>query len=462
MPDNERRKLGDELAGKRIAVLGAGVSGVSLARLARDLGADVFLSDAGTISEGARDVLDAIGVPSESGGHSDRVLRCDEVLVGSGFPPSSAIVSRALEKGVSLKGELDFVTPYLRGKLIGVTGSNGKTTTASLTGYLLQSAGRETAVAGNIGSPLADMAGRDREFIVAELSSFQLHWATAIALDGAVVTNLAPDHIDWHGSYENYARAKAKILSFLREGGFGIVQKRDLRALACEGEAMYPLSWDGEDAEKSVVLRGEERCARLSGRELFRFEDTNLLGSHNMENAAMAMAVVCLLGADTAAARRGLASYVPPPHRCALVAVYGGVRYIDDSKGTNIAAAAAAMSSIEGKKVVILGGKGKGEDYAALLDPLRTQARWAVLIGEEADKIASALDDGAYREYSRASGMEEAVRLASERAYDGDAVLLSPACTSWDMYENYGERGDHFVRVVKKMTDAACDEHDGS
>jgi UDP-N-acetylmuramoylalanine--D-glutamate ligase len=176
-----------------------------------------------------------------------------------------------------------------------------------------------------------------------------------------------------------------------------------------------------------------------------------------MENVAMAMAVVCLLGADTAGARRKLASHVPPPHRCALVAVSGGVKYVDDSKGTNIAATVTAMSSRDGKKVVILGGKGKGEDYAALLDPLRSHARWAVLIGEEADKIASALEEGAYREYSRASGMEEAVRLASERASAGDVVLLSPACTSWDMYKNYGERGDHFARVVKKMTkDAGC------
>ena len=460
MSDSDGRST-NELAGRRIVVLGAGVSGVSLARLARRLGADVFLSDAGAISDEARDALLSAEVSFESEGHTDRVFQCDEVLVGSGFPPTAAIVSRVREKGLVLKGELDFVRPYLRGKLIGITGSNGKTTTTSLAGYLLQSLGYRAPVAGNIGKPLADMAGIDYDFIVAELSSFQLHWANACALDGAVVTNLAPDHIDWHGSYERYVQAKAKIFSFLREDGFGILQKSDLGVLDSGGKTLYGLSWDEPDAELAVVLHRKRRSARISHRELFHFSETNLLGAHNMENVAMAMAVIDLLGADVAAARAKLADYVPPPHRCALVAEWKGVHYVDDSKGTNIAATVTALSSIDGKKVIILGGKGKGEDYATLLEPLRAHARWAVLIGEESEKIASSLDAGEFHNYSRASGMEEAVRLAADHASTGDVVLLSPACTSWDMYRNYGERGDHFAGIVKKMTGGTCDAHDG-
>jgi UDP-N-acetylmuramoylalanine--D-glutamate ligase len=439
---------------RKVTVLGAGVSGVSLALLAKKLGMDVFVSDKGKISDTAREKFDAAGIRYEEGGHTEAAESADAAIAGSGFPPDAPALELLARNGVRLTGELDFALPRVKGRVIGVTGSNGKTTTTSLLAHLINAAGAKCAAAGNIGSPIADFAGSDYEFIALELSSFQLHWAEDIRLSGAVVTNLAPDHIDWHGSYEKYAAAKAKIMNFVVDGGFAIVQKRDAETLGAARDRADVLSWD-ETGDQVIKLDAKTRAAYLDGGELFRFDETTLLGSHNMENIAMAMAAVKRLGLDAGKARAALKSFVPPAHRCSLVLEHGGVRYIDDSKGTNIAASSTAMSSIEGPHVVILGGRGKGEDYAEIVAPLKKYARCAILIGEEAGAIARALRGGGYSEYREAGDMESAVRLAAALAKPGDAVLLSPACTSWDAYANYKERGDHFASLVKELAGRA-------
>jgi UDP-N-acetylmuramoylalanine--D-glutamate ligase len=439
----------------KVTVLGAGVSGRSIALLASRLGSCVFVSDGGEIRDETRALLTDGGIAFESGGHTDRALDCDVIVVSSGFPPSSEIIHRARDRGVRVMGELDFVMPHLRGRVIGVTGSNGKTTTTSLTAHLLKSLGYKTAAAGNIGNPISDIAGLDLDYIIVEMSSFQLHWASSLRLAGAVVTNLAPDHIDWHGSYENYVRAKASILSFVETDGFAITQASDAEALGeCRGRT-YRVFWERPAGVHWICLSQSDKSCRIGERRLFGFEETNLMGTHNMENAAMSMACVELLGCDADSARKGLGDYEAPPHRCSLVLSSGGVRYVDDSKGTNIAATAAALSSIEGSKIIILGGRGKGEDYSRLADPLKKHARWAVIMGEASAEMASALDYAGYDRYALAVDMEEAVAKASELAEPGDAVLLSPACTSWDMYKNYNERGDHFARLVRELHETA-------
>jgi UDP-N-acetylmuramoylalanine--D-glutamate ligase len=273
-------------------------------------------------------------------------------------------------------------------------------------------------------------------------------------LAASVVTNLAPDHIDWHGSYDKYVAAKARILSFIVYDGFGIVQRRDLEPLNAAGKRIIPLEWgDDEDTGRSgerIELSRRDRAAGIGDAELFSFGETKLLGAHNMENIAMAMAVVKLLGLDESSARASLGSFDAPPHRCKLVLEHNGVRYIDDSKGTNIAASSTAMSSIEGPHIVILGGRGKGEDYANLAGPLRKFAKLALLIGEAAKEIASSLTQCNCTNFIEAGDLENAVRIASNEAVPGDSVLLSPACTSWDAYKNYSERGEHFASLVRK------------
>jgi UDP-N-acetylmuramoylalanine--D-glutamate ligase len=488
--------MGDDLptlAGVKIGVLGCGVSGTAIARLAARTGARVFVSDSRELPQETVSLLEEIGAQRETG-NSDKILSCDMAVTSSGFPPDAPIIAKIREGGVPLIGELDFVSPFLKGRVIGITGSNGKTTTTSLLGHLLeylnQPDGR-VAVVGNIGNPIAEAAGTDYAYIVAELSSFQLHWSKNFALDAAAVTNLAPDHIDWHGSYENYVADKAKILTFVRgvnssllfprpsakgyasslppevsglfstlsclnehTRGFAIVRAEEASALKPEGH-VFTLAWDvpaSRMTDRAIALSTRHRCAYAFGEELFSFDETTMIGRHNMENAAMAMAAVSALGLDIAKAREALSTYAPPPHRCALVLSSDGVSYVDDSKGTNIAACVTALSSIEGRKIVILGGRRKGEDFGRLAAPLVSFAKHALLIGEASREIALALSAQGYTDFTEAGGMEEAVRLARGMAAPGDVVLLSPACTSWDSYKNYGERGDHFASLVRQIT----------
>jgi UDP-N-acetylmuramoylalanine--D-glutamate ligase len=416
------------------------------------MGCDVLLSEMREIPPDVREILGASDIRYESGGHTDRIFDSERIVLGSGFPPYADIMKKIADRGVTPLGEIDFVMPHIQGRVIGVTGSNGKTTTASLLGHLLRSSGHNAVVAGNIGRPLADVAGEGFDFVVVELSSFQLHWVSHAKLAGAIVTNLAPDHIDWHGSYDKYTAAKSRILNMAGEGGFSIVQNRDTEILKAHGGGVFTLDWTENGGERGVTLNSDERVVKMGGRELFRFEDVKLLGFHNMENAAMAMAALKLLGCDEASARSALSTFTPPPHRCSLVLISNGVRYVDDSKGTNIAATITAMRSIDGRKIVILGGRGKGENYAELVQPLKDCAKSAILIGEAASEMADVLKNGDYLNYYEAGEMESAVRTAVSLAEPGDVVLLSPACTSWDAYRNYNERGDHFASLVLKCT----------
>lgn len=437
---------------KRITIFGGGVSGASLARLARSLGARVFVSDTGAIRAEIKEGLDSDGIEYEEGGHTDHAFRCDEAVLSSGFPPRSEAVLRLTREGVPIKGEVDFALPRIKGRKIAVTGTNGKTTTTALIGFLLSGLGARAASEGNIGAPLADHAGLDLEFSSIELSSFQLHWAREVEFDCAVLTNIEPDHIDWHGSFDAYAADKIKIFSFVRNGGACIARAAELNFMKTSPDHLLTLAWQDtpEASGADIVLDAAGRRAYLGGSSLFDFADTKLNGSHNMENAAMAMTAVVSMGFDRAQAARVLSGFEPQPHRCALVLERDGIRYIDDSKGTNVAASRTALTSLDGRKVVILGGKGKGEDYAPLVGALRDHARHAVLIGAEREKIAAALNAGGWHDWTYADCMEEAVEQASNIAVAGDVVLLSPACTSWDMYNNYGERGDHFASIIRE------------
>ncbi|MEG2184337.1 MAG: UDP-N-acetylmuramoyl-L-alanine--D-glutamate ligase [Cloacibacillus sp.] len=449
------------LTGKRISVIGAGVSGRALAELAASLGADVFVSDAKEIKEETKAAFAASGINWEEGGNTDRALCADQIVVSSGISPKIPVLAAAGKNNVPVTGELDFVNPYLSGIVIGVTGSNGKTTTTSMIGYLLEKLGYSVMTGGNIGNAVALAAGKDFDFIVLELSSFQLYWAKDFMCDLAVVTNLAPDHIDWHGSYENYIAAKAKLISCLAPGGAAIYQERDEEALDIKaGVERFPLAWGESDPHKQgVYLDDGVHAAWINGggcrmkQKLFLFDDVKLLGKHNLENAGMALAALALFNTPEVTGEL-LASYVPPKHRCAFAGKTGGVSFVDDSKGTNVAATIAAMTSLAGDKVIILGGQGKGEDYAPLAAAVKEYTHAAVLLGSEKQKMAEALAAAGVVNYRLVNDMEEAVKAAFDAAVPGDTVLLSPACTSWDMYPSYNARGDHFCAIVKELAAA--------
>ncbi len=449
-----------------VTVVGAGVSGKSLAILARDLGYRVFVTEAKNIDEETVGSFRNYGIFYEEGEHSPKMLECDLVVLSSGVSPKSEPVIMAKSRGIQIMGEADFVSPYLKGKIIGITGSNGKTTTTMLTGYLLEKAGFRTGVAGNVGSPLAEHVGIDYDVVVAELSSFQLYWTSELRTDVSVVTNVDPDHIDWHGSLEEYHRCKRKILAMLRNDGKVICRGKDLEALYPKGfgkEGLYPLFWEEDgslyDRDHILMLSDEAELASGEGRSvLFRYKDLPLLGSHNHENAAMAVTAFSMFANDLSTVSASLKNFKAPPHRCELVAVIKGVSYIDDSKGTNVAATVTALKSLKGRKTVILGGKGKGEDYAPLASAVASEAAFAILMGDEKENIRAALDEVGYKFYQEAEDMNDAVEKASlSTREEGGMVLLSPACTSWDRYPNYKERGMDFRRNVAKLVERNID-----
>jgi len=399
------------------------------------------------------------GIEWEVKGHTERAFETDALLLSSGIPPLAPCVVEAGRRGLPVVGELDFVVPHIKGRIVGVTGSNGKSTLTALCGHILQKSGFKVGVGGNIGDAASLFTTERFDCVVLELSSFQLHWAHNLKSAVAVVTNLAPDHIDWHGSYEAYVAAKAKILSLQDDSGWGIIQDRDSEALkVTRPEKSVALNWNERLESKAAghIFMGETAAfLRLNGKErlLFRYHDTSLLGNHNLENVAMALAAAHLLDVDIPGVEAGniLTGFQPLPHRCELAGTIDGVTYVDDSKGTNVAASITAMTSIKGRKVVILGGKGKGEDYGLLAEAVKNEADAAVLIGEEKDRIESALRDAGFDAISKVGDMEAAVSEARRSARPGMVVLLSPACTSWDMYENYKKRGEHFCAIVKNL-----------
>lgn len=443
--------------GKKVSVIGAGVSGKALALLARKLGAAVFVSDLKKVPEDTVKEFDDAGILWEEEGNSERVLDADEIVLSSGIRNEIPILDQARAVGIPVTGELDFVYPFLSGKIIAVTGSNGKTTTASMTGFFLEKAGVSVITGGNIGNPAANAAFSETDCVVLEVSSFQLNVVRKFKCNVAVVTNLAPDHIDWHGSYRNYVLAKANAVKSLVPGGHAICQERDMQELAVPKEMGIPLSWDrSADARQGIFMdRGKNSAFIFTGEgeapvKLFDFDSVKLLGSHNLENTAMALASIYLLG-QKLPCPSVISAYEPPRHRCAPAGSVRGVTFVDDSKGTNVAATVAAMGSLEGNKIMILGGQGKGEDYAPLAEAVIRYAKCAVLLGEEKEKIALALEAAGFRTFTKAGTMAEAVEAAYGKAVAGDTVLLSPACTSWDMYPNYGARGDHFCEIVKRI-----------
>lgn len=433
---------------ENITVVGAGVSGRALALFAARHGARVFVTEGRErLLPETEDLFAAAGVRWECGGHTPRCCDCGLMLVGSGVSERSPAVVMARERGIPVQGELDFLAPFWRGTTIAVTGTNGKTTCTSLIAHILRENGLAAAAAGNIGVPLAAVAERVYKAVVMELSSFQLHWNTRFAPDIAVLTNLAPDHIDWHGSFENYAADKCRVFLPGAAGGWAVVHAGDVFRVPRERRTVAL----GRD-DCGIVFENDAAVLVHAGqrRTLFNKSALPMIGIHNLENAAMS-AAAAVLAFPHVDAEGPLRSFVPPRHRCEKVCVKSGVLYVDDSKGTNVAAAVTALKSVPGRKVVILGGQGKGESYEALADAVKQHAFAAVVIGTEAPAIRAALERQGCTGVFGAADMEAAVVKAAQLARTGDTVLLSPACTSWDMYKNFEERGDHFAAIVRSL-----------
>jgi UDP-N-acetylmuramoylalanine--D-glutamate ligase len=445
---------------KRVLVVGLGKSGISAALYLRRLGARVTVSDTRTGEALAKEIpalLDA-GVMVETGGHGVLTFRRQDLIVVSpGVPLSTPEIQQVLAFGVPLIGELELASLGLKGHVIAITGSNGKTTTTSLVGHILQRAGVETKVGGNIGLPVVELVGEstDDTWSVLEVSSFQLETIATFRPNIATVLNITPDHLDRHGTFENYAAAKARITENQTSEDFLVLNAEDKPTQMVAAKAKAQIFWFSgvRRIKQGAFVHGDGVyfLAQEGGtpKPIMPVSEIPLRGAHNVENVLAAVAMARLAGVSAEQVRAGVASFQAVEHRLQFVAKVRGVDYYNDSKATNVDATAKALASFAGGVRVILGGKDKGSDYTELLPLLRERTVAVYTIGVAAEIIERQL--AGEIKIERAGTLAEAVRLASVAARPGETVLLAPACSSFDQFENYEQRGRVFAELVRAL-----------
>jgi len=446
-----------DLGGKKVLVVGLARTGIATALFCAERGARVTATEARPEAEIAETAakLRAVGVTLELGGHrAETFVEQDLIVPSPGVSPLLPTLAAARAIGVPVWSEIELAWRFLRGRLICITGSNGKTTTTSLIGHILETAMLPVQIAGNIGTPLISRVdvSSDSSFTVMEASSFQLESISAFRPDVAVLLNVTPDHLDRHGSVEAYGRAKARMFENQSEEDAAVINADDAMApqYAPAGPRVLWFSRQKRVAS-GCYLRGEEIVFRSDGTECVLLERKiiGLRGSHNIENVLAAAAAARLAGVEPSAIAEGVRTFAGVEHRIEYVATISGVEYFNDSKATNVDATLKALDAFPGNVLVILGGKDKGSDYRILRPALRSHARMALLIGSAADKIET--DLAGVIPVERAGTMARAVEAASRRAQPGDTVLLAPACASFDQFDNYEHRGRVFKQLVREL-----------
>ncbi len=446
-----------ELTGKKVLVVGLARTGIATALFCAERGARITATESRPEQEIAETAakLRAAGVTLELGGHRAETFAEQDLIVPSpGVPPMMAALAAARAIGVPVWSEIELAWRFLRGRLICITGSNGKTTTTSLIGHILETARLPVQIAGNIGTPLISRVdlSSDASFTVVEASSFQLESISAFRPDIGVLLNVTPDHLDRHGSIEAYGRAKARMFENQTAEDAAVINADDAIApqYAPSGPRVFYFSREKRVAS-GCYLRGDEVVFRSDGTEtvLLVRKDIGLRGSHNIENVLAAAAAARLAGAEPVAIAEGVHSFAGVEHRIEYVATVSGVEYFNDSKATNVDATLKALDAFPGNVLVILGGKDKGSDYRILRQALRSHARMALLIGSAADKIEAEL--GGVIPVERAETLARAVEFAARHARPGDIVLLAPACASFDQFENFEQRGRVFKQLVREL-----------
>ena len=446
--------------GLQAVVVGLGMAGLSTVRYLAARGVRVRVSEQrglDRIDPATVAWLQQHEMPLEHGGHTAAFLAgAGMVIPGPGVPLNLPLLQAAREQGIPVLGELALAAGQFPAPVIAVTGSNGKTTVTSLIGHLLRAANRPPFVGGNIGTPLLEYFADPSRYdaVVLELSSFQLDLAGSFRPDIGLLLNLTPDHLDRHGTFAAYAAAKMRLFAHQKEGDCAILGSDDPMAAAtplCDGVRQYGFGRGGGCAARIVdgtveVHMGEGDTRR---EEYYDLGPTRLHSSVNRLNAAAAVLAAARLGCDAEAIMSGLRSFEPPPHRMAEVATIDGVRFINDSKATNIGALEAALDGCEAPVVLIAGGRDKGSDYTVLRDVVGRKVKHLVLLGEAAGMMRAALETVATTEM--VGSMAEAVRRAMTAAVSGDLVLLAPGCASFDMFSGYEERGRVFADQVLQL-----------
>ena len=425
---------------RRIVVLGAGESGSGAAILAKEKGFDVFVSDCGTISDPYRALLDQNGVKWEDGKHTEElILNADEVVKSPGIPLTAPLIQKLQTQGTPIISEIEFAARYTHAKMICITGSNGKTTTTSLIYYILRQAGLNVGLAGNIGNSLAlQVAHEDHDYYVIELSSFQLDNMYDFKADVAILLNITPDHLDRYDyKFQNYVDAKFRITrNQTKEDSFiywaeDPVIDREMKKIQL-GATLYPYGF----TQPNPLPVGEDELA--------------LKGRHNVLNSMAATIAAKVVGIKKEVIRESLMTFQGVEHRLQYVATVNGVRWINDSKATNVNSCWYALESMTTPTVLILGGKDKGNDYSEIDDLVREKCHTLVFMGLHNEKLREHFG-GFGLQIIDTDNLHDAIQGAYKAAHEGDTVLLSPCCASFDLFKSYEDRGEQFMAAVRNL-----------
>jgi UDP-N-acetylmuramoylalanine--D-glutamate ligase len=429
------------LLGKRVLVLGLGDTGLSAARWVERQGGRVRVADTRDAPPRAGDYRGELRTGTFSESLLDGV---DLVCISPGLPLEQPLVAAARSRGIPVVGDVELFAQSNQATVIAVTGTNGKSTVTALTGHLLRTAGMDAEVAGNIAPPVLDALARRAQppsAWVLELSSYQLETTRSLAPHAAAMLNLSEDHLDRYRDLDEYGAAKARIFA---GRGVQVLNRDDSRSMAMARPGRTLVTF-GLDRPEGVHWGIAERHLVQGDARILPLDELPIHGLHNAANALAACALAGTLGLSHAQLAQGLRDFRGLPHRLELVASRGGVDWYDDSKGTNVGATIAALRGLARPTVLILGGEGKGQDFAPLAAPVREFAKHVLLIGRDGPLIAQRIPG------ERCASLEDAVRRASQLARPGDAVLLSPACASFDMFRDYRHRGEAFAAAVRRL-----------
>ena len=450
-----------QFTGKHVLVIGAKRSGLAAVELLRKHGAHVRVMDAQPLSADEQARFDALQVPvvlQQPENVADQGREPDLIVLSPAVPYDLPMLREACQRGVGIIGEVELASYFLKGPVIGITGSNGKTTTTALTGHLLRECGIACQIGGNIGTAITSLveSSADGQWNVIELSSFQLETISRFRASIAACLNVTPDHLDRHHTFADYAAAKARLFETQWQGDCAVLNYEDATCRSYGEHAKAELYWfsSSQPVPRGISLTGGDLC--FDGQRFLSRSQIRLRGLHNVENVMAACLLAHLAGAKLADLGAAVESFPGVEHRIEFVRELDGVQYFNDSKATNVDAALKAIDAFPQNLWVILGGKDKGSDYSPLRAPLRDRAKAALLIGAEGDYPYAAAP--LIRETLSGSvpligcgTLDRAVRYAREHAEPGDTVLLAPACASFDQFQNYEERGRTFKHLVAEL-----------
>lgn len=444
-------------ANRRVTVLGLGKSGVSAARYLAGQGAQVFLSESALLDTRKKheaDELDKLSVRVESGGHSDEALAFGDLIISSpGVPPRSDFITRARRLGKEVICDVELAYRETRVPIIAITGTNGKSTTCALISHILRKTGRVAPACGNFGVPILSQLDKKPDFLVVEVSSYQLAYCSAFAPKIAVWLNLTPDHLDWHGSLDDYIAAKRKLFEHQRHDQYAVLNLDDPLVAATSTRAeVFPFSVDSElaDCVQAAFMKDGFLCYRIHGRSRVACspQELKIRGRHNLENALAAISVAAILGVEPAEIELCLKEFEALEHRLEYVATVDGVPYYNDSKATNPISTVKALEAFPEQKVVLIaGGRDKGTSLDDFVQAVQQYASAVILIGEAEGRFNLALAADGFPAIYSLESLEEAVELAGQLKQG--PVLLSPACASFDMFKDYEDRGRVFKDLVR-------------